>query len=553
MKSFHTTPRHLLSAFLLLAGAVLPSAVAAQTDVDPPAPESIGADTDIEVITPTNTIYGTRGLSQTGSAESMGEGRLLFGFNGAWYNQSQGPRPAAPDNPQEGANIFTGIGSASFGVSPYIDVFGALSIYGSTDYTAPPSASNTGSGLGTLRGGLQGTVPFTPATPLRMAAQAVVLQGLSANPVNTYRADGYNYFETRTGLDFMVKLLQTMAFGSEDGAFKLHFNEGVVTSMESGQDPLLLLAAGVQFNAPVAAFGLELNSRTSLKDIAVATDPLWVTPSIQFRTPYSVSATLGGDVALSKERGGLEPRALEPYRLFAGVTFSFDTQAAKRQRIRDEERRKALEAAQLKRKNASLSQDASASAAAAAAARARQVASEKAGADSLAALSNRSQRDSAAMAAKSRQDSLALVAAAANLAEEKSKRSEAEKQLLSTGLLLMDAVYFESGKADISINSKPYLNIIAKMLVKYPKLQIQVAGHTDNVGGATYNMGLSQGRAEAVRTYMISVAPELGNHLTAKGYGLTSPKADNGTAAGREANRRTELGVMNKDALNEYR
>jgi outer membrane protein OmpA-like peptidoglycan-associated protein len=385
-----------------------------------------------------------------------------------------------------------------------------------------------------------------------MAGQVLILQGLSSNPVNDYKADGYNYFETRTGLDFMVKLLQTMVFGSEDGAFKLHINEGVVTSAESGQDPLLLLAAGLQFNAPVAAFGLELNSRTSLKEIAITTDPLWVTPSVQFRTPYSLSATLGGDIALSKARGGLEPRALEPYRLFAGVTFSFDTQAAKRQRIKDEEQRKAMEAENLRRRNLALAEGKAQSDAAAAAARARQLASEKSSADSLAALKNRSKQDSAAMAAKARQDSLALIESAKRLAEEKSKRSDAEKQLLSTGLLLMDAVYFETAKTDISINSKPYLNIIAKMLVKYPKLNIEVAGHTDNVGGADYNMGLSQGRAQAVRDYMVTVAPELSGHLSAKGYGLTMPKASNATAAGKTLNRRTELQVLNKDMLREY-
>jgi outer membrane protein OmpA-like peptidoglycan-associated protein len=318
-----------------------------------------------------------------------------------------------------------------------------------------------------------------------------------------------------------------------------------VTSIETGRDALLLLSTGLQFNSAVAAFGLELNSRTTVKQLEFMTDPLWITPSVQLRTPYSMSATLGGDISLSKARDAGQPRALEPYRLFAGMVFTFDTQAAKRQRIKDEERRKALEARNLERKNASLSAEAQA-------ARALQLANAKANADSIAALTNRSKADSAAMANKAHQDSLALAEAARKLAEEKSKRSEAEKQLLSTGLLLMDAVYFETGKTDISINSKPYLNIIAKMLVKYPKLQIQVAGHTDNVGGATYNMGLSQGRAEAVRMYMVSVAPELNNHLTAKGYGLSMPKSSNATASGRTMNRRTELQVLNKDALREY-
>ncbi len=562
-----------LSAFLLMAGFILPAALYAETThVDPPKTEEIAANTEIKVVTPTNTFYGTRGLTQTGSAEALGEGRLLFSLSGSMYQQQQAMLPLTPD---KDAKIFTGIGALSFGVSPYIDLFAGLSIYGSTGYNPLP-ASNTGSGMGTLSGGAQGTLPFTPSTPIRMAAQVAILQGLSSNQINTYttsagyRGDGYNYFETRTGLDFMAKLLQTMVFGGEDMGFKLHVNEGLVSSVESGQGSLLLLATGLQFNLPIAALGLELNSRTPLKDITPSTDALWVTPSVQLRTPYSMNATLGADVSLSQARAAGIPRALEPYRLFAGMTFSFDTQAEKRRRIKEREQKEAAEKAQMKKNNEGLASDLAQSDADMATAQARQKASN----DSLAALMNKSQKDSAAMADKARQDSVAMtnrarqdsVAAAnkarhdslalaesqKNLNEEKSKRSDAEKQLLSTGLLLMDAVYFETGKTEISINSKPYLNIIAKMLTKYPKLQIEVSGHTDNVGGADYNMGLSQGRSEAVRAYMATVAPELSSHLTAKGYGLTQPKASNSTADGRKHNRRTELQVLNKEALSEY-
>jgi outer membrane protein OmpA-like peptidoglycan-associated protein len=113
-------------------------------------------------------------------------------------------------------------------------------------------------------------------------------------------------------------------------------------------------------------------------------------------------------------------------------------------------------------------------------------------------------------------------------------------------------VYFETGKADISINSFPYLNIIGKMLTKYPKLQIEVSGHTDNVGSSQSNMALSQSRADGVRRYLLQVAPELSNNLTARGYGSTMPKASNNSADGRKLNRRTELQVLNKDVLKEY-
>ena len=85
--------------------------------------------------------------------------------------------------------------------------------------------------------------------------------------------------------------------------------------------------------------------------------------------------------------------------------------------------------------------------------------------------------------------------------------------MLSTGELLLDAVYFKSGKAIISINSKSYLNIIGKMLLKYPKLQIEVGGHTDNIGSQASNFILSQNRAEAVRNYLIEVAPALSSKL----------------------------------------
>jgi outer membrane protein OmpA-like peptidoglycan-associated protein len=169
-----------------------------------------------------------------------------------------------------------------------------------------------------------------------------------------------------------------------------------------------------------------------------------------------------------------------------------------------------------------------------------------------AALMQKARQDSLARAEKARQDSLALTDTRRQLDAERSKRSEMENQLLTTGLLVLDAVYFETGRTEISINSKPYLDMLAKMLTKYPRLKIEVDGHTDNVGNDAYNQNLSQGRAAAVMTYLVSQAPGLAGRLTAKGYGESSPKADNRTAEGRTLNRRTELQVLNKEALDEY-
>jgi outer membrane protein OmpA-like peptidoglycan-associated protein len=175
----------------------------------------------------------------------------------------------------------------------------------------------------------------------------------------------------------------------------------------------------------------------------------------------------------------------------------------------------------------------------------------KARQDSL-AMAAKAHQDSLNLAGKAQRDSQALAESQRRLEIEISRRSDMEKQLLTTGLLVLDAVYFETGRTAISINSKPYLTMLAKMLTKYPKLQIEVDGHTDNVGSDAYNLNLSQGRALAVRNYLVSQAPELDSRLTAKGYGESAPKADNATADGRKFNRRTELQVLNKTALREY-
>ncbi len=535
-----------IASMALLAAA--PLTMAQAVDVDPPVTEHIDANTEIRVVAPTNTWNGTRGLGQTGSAEALGSGRLIFGLNGSWYNQGKNFSGA----PNKGANIFTGIGSIALGLNRHVDGFAWISGFGSTDYQ-----SEQASGPGTVGAGVQGTLPFAQSAPVRMGAQVALTQGLTNNPIDSNGADGYSYFEARTGLDFMGKLIQTFVLGSEDVGFKLHVNEGVVTSVESGTDALLLLGTGAQVNLFSAVLGLELHSRNPINNIDLGRDPFWLTPSVQFRSAYDINLSGGADFALSGERGdAARTRALEPLRLFAGMTFTFDTEAGARAEIKAREQREAREKSALRNSNRNLKEQAkddsiaalkqkSASDSAAAAMAAKNTS------DSL-ARTNRSSSDSLAMANKARQDSLALAESQKNLALEKSKRSEAEKQLLSTGLLLMDAVYFETGKTDISINSKPYLNIIAKMLTKYTKLRIEVAGHTDDVGTDQNNQRLSQGRAESVANYMVSVAPKLRDVLSAKGYGESMPKADNKTADGRKMNRRTELAVLNKEMLKEY-
>ena len=73
-----------------------------------------------------------------------------------------------------------------------------------------------------------------------------------------------------------------------------------------------------------------------------------------------------------------------------------------------------------------------------------------------------------------------------------------------------------------------------------PDLVVEIQGHTDNTGDANADQVLSEQRATAVKTALTSAGIPA-NRLTAKGYGLTKPVADNATPEGRAKNRRVEL------------
>jgi outer membrane protein OmpA-like peptidoglycan-associated protein len=491
------------------------------------------------VFTPSQNLLSTRGLNMVHSAEVLGEGRLSFTLSSAWYMQKKDFVYA----PNKGADVITGTLSTGFGVSSFFDIYLALSGYGISGYSR--NADN--GGLGTFRGGIQGRLPLPDDLPFFLGARVSILGGTSGNQINNNRADGYNYFETRTGYDFEAIVMQTIRFGNEGKCAKLHLNEGSVVTLQDEKDHLLLLGMGLQYDPHKAiTIGVEINSRTSMSDPEFATDPLILTPQLQFHTPVNMEFTLGGNISLSNDRDST--RALEPFRFFAGISASFDMLASKRKFARERQVKDSLD-----RENEHKQRESAESKNIELQAKADSIA-QKARIDSLQLVQQREKERLRAdsIAAKAKTDSIQLVEARKKLEEEKSKRTDAEKQLLSTGLLLLDAVYFETGKSDISINSEPYLMIISKMLLKYPKLLIEVGGHTDNVGSMSKNMSLSQARAEAVKYFLIQSSPELSNRITARGYGSSRPKANNSYAEGRKVNRRVELQVLNKDVLSEY-
>ena len=102
------------------------------------------------------------------------------------------------------------------------------------------------------------------------------------------------------------------------------------------------------------------------------------------------------------------------------------------------------------------------------------------------------------------------------------------------------SIFFETGSARLLSRSFSALDSLVNLLMNYPVLKLSIEGHTDNVGGATYNQSLSEKRASAVMIYLINVGIN-STRLGVTGYGQQKPVADNASSDGRARNRRVEL------------
>lgn len=128
--------------------------------------------------------------------------------------------------------------------------------------------------------------------------------------------------------------------------------------------------------------------------------------------------------------------------------------------------------------------------------------------------------------------------------------AERETELLDTGMIRIDDVRFETGKAELIDSSKVSLDIVGKVLVKWPELQIEIGGHTDSRGSAKRNQLLSEARVKSVLDYLLHAFPELkpGQYVI-KGYGASRPLVPNVSPEAMARNRRVEFKVLNKDVL----
>ena len=114
-------------------------------------------------------------------------------------------------------------------------------------------------------------------------------------------------------------------------------------------------------------------------------------------------------------------------------------------------------------------------------------------------------------------------------------------ELAKSGRITLRSIQFDTGKATLKPESAGILDQVVTLLKNDEALNLEVQGHTDNVGAAAANLKLSQDRAAAVKDHLVAKGGIAANRLTTAGFGDTKPVGPNTTDEGRAQNRRVEL------------
>ena len=141
-----------------------------------------------------------------------------------------------------------------------------------------------------------------------------------------------------------------------------------------------------------------------------------------------------------------------------------------------------------------------------------------------------------------------LAAADASAQRDQARVSDLESQLKELNarktdrgmVVTLGDVLFDTGQAKLLVGSRPNMAKLADLFKSNPQRRASIEGFTDSVGGAAANMDLSQRRAAAVMSALVDLGVPA-DRLTTKAFGADQPVASNGTAAGRQLNRRVEI------------
>ncbi len=111
-------------------------------------------------------------------------------------------------------------------------------------------------------------------------------------------------------------------------------------------------------------------------------------------------------------------------------------------------------------------------------------------------------------------------------------------------------ILFDFDSSELRPAARENLQEFAEILEDYPKTNVLIEGHTDAIGSEQYNQQLSDRRARAVGSYLSSIGVD-SDRFVLVGYGESQPVATNETEAGRQQNRRVEVGIMANEELKE--
>lgn len=109
--------------------------------------------------------------------------------------------------------------------------------------------------------------------------------------------------------------------------------------------------------------------------------------------------------------------------------------------------------------------------------------------------------------------------------------------------IVLNNIYFDVGKYDLRRESFNELDKLAEVLRANPGMQVEISGHTDNVGSDAANLTLSKNRAQAVTDYLLGKELESSRFMP-KGFGEEQPAFPNDSASNRQKNRRVEFKIL---------
>jgi outer membrane protein OmpA-like peptidoglycan-associated protein len=172
-------------------------------------------------------------------------------------------------------------------------------------------------------------------------------------------------------------------------------------------------------------------------------------------------------------------------------------------------------------------------------------------ADDARVAAGQAERDQIELAARSRDVDNAKMATNAALGQRddaaaQAARLQAEVDDLKAkptprGLVLtLGDVLFDTGRAELNPGASRKLDQLAQFLTEHPERRVQIDGFTDSVGTDSYNQDLSQRRADAVKTALITRGIDP-SRIGSQGYGKSFPVANNVDSGGRQLNRRVEV------------